>query len=245
MAPLLSTLKGVTIETDHDKVAQDTKVRWLPLLSVPGMLGMTPGHRAGGRALPRGGAGARRRLARAARHRLQDRHQLGVRPFRQAAFPAARHSAREFCVARRAAGRATDLAAKGRSRGADRAKSPFGHKIATLDADPAADADFFLDTAAIMMNLDLVVTCDTSVTHLAGALARPVFVALPVVADWRWMIGREDSPWYPSCASSARPRPAAGTRCWRALPRPCALLPRLDLDEPIWNFSRGRHVASV
>jgi hypothetical protein len=36
------------------------------------------------------------------------------------------------------------------------------------------------------------------VTHLAGALARPVFVALPVVADWRWMIGREDSPWYPT-----------------------------------------------
>jgi hypothetical protein len=36
------------------------------------------------------------------------------------------------------------------------------------------------------------------VTHLAGALARPVFAALPVVADWRWMIGREDSPWYPT-----------------------------------------------
>ena len=75
---------------------------------------------------------------------------------------------------------------------------PFGHKITTLEADPAADADFFLDTAAIMMSLDLVVTCDTSVTHLAGALARPVFMALPVVADWRWMIGRDDSPWYPT-----------------------------------------------
>ena len=68
----------------------------------------------------------------------------------------------------------------------------------TLDADPAADADFFLDTAAIMMNLDLVVTGDTSVAHLAGALARPVFTALPVVADWRWLIGHSDTPWYPS-----------------------------------------------
>ena len=57
---------------------------------------------------------------------------------------------------------------------------PFGDKIVTLDTDPDADADFFLDTAALMMSLDLVVTCDTSVTHLAGALARPVFTAVPI-----------------------------------------------------------------
>ena len=74
----------------------------------------------------------------------------------------------------------------------------FGRKIMAPNADPAADADFFLDTAALMMSLDLVITCDTSVAHLAGALARPVFTALPVVADWRWLVGREDSPWYPT-----------------------------------------------
>ena len=75
---------------------------------------------------------------------------------------------------------------------------PFGNKIVTLDTDPDADADFFLDTAALMMSLDLVVTCDTSVTHLAGALARPVFTAVPIINDWRWLLGREDSPWYPT-----------------------------------------------
>ena len=56
----------------------------------------------------------------------------------------------------------------------------------------------WVDTAAVMMNVDLVVTCDTSVPHLAGALARPTFVALPSVACWRWQLDREDSPWYPT-----------------------------------------------
>ena len=58
--------------------------------------------------------------------------------------------------------------------------------------------DGFIDTAAVMMNLDLVITSDTAVAHLAGALGRPVWVALRAVPDWRWMMGREDSPWYPS-----------------------------------------------
>jgi ADP-heptose:LPS heptosyltransferase len=48
------------------------------------------------------------------------------------------------------------------------------------------------------MNLDLVVSCDTSVAHLAGALGRKTFVALPQIADWRWLLGREDTPWYPT-----------------------------------------------
>jgi tetratricopeptide (TPR) repeat protein len=56
----------------------------------------------------------------------------------------------------------------------------------------------FMDTAAIMKNLDLVITCDTSSAHLAGALAVPVWVALGFVADWRWLLEREDSPWYPT-----------------------------------------------
>lgn len=55
----------------------------------------------------------------------------------------------------------------------------------------------FCDTAAAIMRLDLVITVDTSVAHLAGALNRPVWVLLPFVADWRWLQDREDSPWYP------------------------------------------------
>src|SRR5262249_18522811 len=55
-----------------------------------------------------------------------------------------------------------------------------------------------VETAAIMKNLDLVVTPDTAIAHLAGALGVPVWVALGVVPDWRWLLGREDSPWYPT-----------------------------------------------
>ncbi len=56
----------------------------------------------------------------------------------------------------------------------------------------------FLDTAAILQNLDLLISVDTSVAHLAGALGRPVWTLLPFAPDWRWMTGRSDSPWYPS-----------------------------------------------
>jgi hypothetical protein len=56
----------------------------------------------------------------------------------------------------------------------------------------------FMDTAAIMKNLDLVITSDTATAHLAGALGVRVWVALPTAADWRWMYDRQDSPWYPT-----------------------------------------------
>ena len=56
----------------------------------------------------------------------------------------------------------------------------------------------FMDTAAIMKELDLVITVDTSIAHLAGALGTAVWVFLPRVAEWRWMLERADSPWYPS-----------------------------------------------
>jgi tetratricopeptide (TPR) repeat protein len=56
----------------------------------------------------------------------------------------------------------------------------------------------FVDTAAVMKNLDLVISSDTAVPHLAGALGVPVWVALPWVPDWRWLLRREDCPWYPT-----------------------------------------------
>jgi hypothetical protein len=56
----------------------------------------------------------------------------------------------------------------------------------------------FADTAAIVANLDLVISIDTSVAHLAGAMGKPVWILLCKSADWRWMLEREDSPWYPT-----------------------------------------------
>jgi tetratricopeptide (TPR) repeat protein len=56
----------------------------------------------------------------------------------------------------------------------------------------------FADTAALVANLDLVIAADTAVVHLAGAMGKPMWVLLGLPTDWRWMLGREDSPWYPT-----------------------------------------------
>jgi len=56
----------------------------------------------------------------------------------------------------------------------------------------------FSDTAALISNLDLVISVDTSVAHLAGALGRPVWILLPYLPDWRWLLDRDTSPWYPT-----------------------------------------------
>ena len=71
-------------------------------------------------------------------------------------------------------------------------------QVETLGEDFDAGPDAFLDCAAVMASLDLVITLDSGVAHLAGALGRPVWVALKQVPDWRWFLGRGDSPWYPS-----------------------------------------------
>ncbi len=75
---------------------------------------------------------------------------------------------------------------------------PWGMRVETLGEDFDAGPDAFVDAAAAMMGLDLVVTCDTSIAHLAGALGRPVWVALKQAAEWRWLRDRDDSPWYPT-----------------------------------------------
>jgi hypothetical protein len=83
-------------------------------------------------------------------------------------------------------------------------------------ADRSCDA---LETAALIANLDLVITVDTMVAHLAGAMGRPVWLLLRHEADWRWLAGRDDSPWYPSMRLFRQPRPGD----WAA---PVALIAR-------------------
>ena len=80
----------------------------------------------------------------------------------------------------------------------------------------------FADTAALIANLDLVISVDTAVVHLAGALGKPVWTLLRFAAQWLWMLDREDSPWYPTMRLFRQPsigdwdsvvRQVAG--CWR------------------------------
>ena len=70
-----------------------------------------------------------------------------------------------------------------------------------------AGPDAFVDTVAAMMSLDLVITSDTAIAHLAGALGRPVWLLLQHVPDWRWLLDRSDSPWYPTMRLFRQPRP--------------------------------------
>lgn len=71
----------------------------------------------------------------------------------------------------------------------------------------------FADTAALVSHLDLVITVDTSVAHVAGALGKPTWVLLPFSSDWRWLTHREDSPWYPTVRLLRQQHP----RNWAAL----------------------------
>jgi len=75
---------------------------------------------------------------------------------------------------------------------------PAGMTVLEPGADFDAGADAFVDTAALMAQLDLVVCSDSAVTHLAGALGSPTWVGVKWVPEWRWMLDRDDSPWYPS-----------------------------------------------
>ena len=74
---------------------------------------------------------------------------------------------------------------------------PAGMRVERLGEDFDAGQDAFVDTAAAMQSLDLVISACTSVPHLAGALRRPTWVALKSVPEWRWGLGRDDNPWYP------------------------------------------------
>lgn len=64
----------------------------------------------------------------------------------------------------------------------------------------------FDDTAAALENLDLLISVDTSVAHLAGALGRPVWTLLERSPDWRWLLNRSDTPWYPTMKLFRQPR---------------------------------------
>jgi tetratricopeptide (TPR) repeat protein len=82
---------------------------------------------------------------------------------------------------------------------------PALEALGLLDPSPAIHD--FADTAALISTLDLVITVDTSVAHLAGALGKPCWVMLPFAPDFRWLLDREDSPWYPSIRLFRQQRP--------------------------------------
>jgi hypothetical protein len=108
-------------------------------------------------------------------------------------------------------------------------KGPGSEQIAMLPEgfvafDAGGKIDDWAETAAVAKNLDLVVTIDTALAHLAGALGVPVWVALPYAPDWRWLLGREDSPWYPTMRLFRQTEPRAWGPVFERMARECAAL---------------------
>ena len=83
---------------------------------------------------------------------------------------------------------------------------PEGMQVESPGDDLDEGEDAFVDTAALMQHLDLVISSDTSTLHVAGALGRPAFLALKFVPAWRWFLNRDDTLWHPSVRLFRQPR---------------------------------------
>ena len=196
--PLLSTLEGVTVAALGEALEFGRKpVRWMPLMSAPAAFDVRPDN------VPRHVpylAADPALIERWSAWLGGDGFKIGI----NWGFGSVRNAFRRRDIPLAAFAPLADIAgvrlislqtgAPVQQIGA----APFRGKIETPEIDIKLAAGSFLDTAALMTRLDLVVTCDTSLAHLAGALARPVFTALPSVPDWRWLRDRDDTPWYPT-----------------------------------------------
>jgi tetratricopeptide (TPR) repeat protein len=198
LAPLLRTVPGIDAVISDQQALDSLDVKsWLPLMSVPHLLDVTPN------ALPVQIpflSAEPDRVADWGRRLGGDKFKVGI---------AWQGNAQNWLDA----GRSIPLQAFAPIAGIPGVrlislqKSPGAEHIDAVGfcaqierpmdaADKSADA--LLDTAALLSNLDLVVTSDSMLAHLAGALGRPTFVALRRIPDWRWLLDREDSPWYPT-----------------------------------------------
>jgi hypothetical protein len=114
--------------------------------------------------------------------------------------------------------------------------------------DFTAELHDFSDTAALVENLDLVISVDTGVAHLAGALGKPIWLLNPYDACWRWLLNRDDSPWYPSLRQFRQPTPwdwhSVLSRVEEALRRLAAGDQR-QLRPPVQKTDAGRASAVI
>lgn len=201
LAPILQTARGIDrlLTADDPLPAFDVHA---PLLNLPGILGTTLGN------IPARVPylAARPELVERWRQHLSgsQRPKIGICWQGTAVMQAAQRKAIPLAFFEPLAQAGAELISLQRGEGTEQiAAANFPLRILPgLD-----DAGAFLDTAAVMMDLDLIVSCDTAVAHVAGALARPVWVPLPFAADWRWLLDREDTPWYPTMRLFRQPDP--------------------------------------
>jgi tetratricopeptide (TPR) repeat protein len=198
LQPLLRTVPGVERVVSDLAALEDCRdVRWASMMSVPGLLGITPD------AVPRNGPFLAAEPERVAAWR----ERLGTHGFKIGIAwqnAGASHLDKLRSIPLREFAPLSDipgvrLISLQKGRGVEEiAAAAFGERIETLGDDFDEAGGAFVDSAAVMMNLDLIVTPCNAIAHLAGALGRPTFVALMRVPEWRWLLERKDSPWYPT-----------------------------------------------
>lgn len=194
MVPLLSTLSGVEV-VESIEARRDDAIRWAPLMSVPRLTGLTI------EAIPSGTPYLSADPERIALWRTR----LGDTGFKIAIAWQGRPNQRMdrgrsmplAALAPLAALPGVRLISLQKHAGSEQIAS-FPGLVETLGPDFDAGDAAFLDAAAVMAVADLVVSTDTSIPHLAGALGRPTMLALRHIPDWRWLLGRDDTPWYPT-----------------------------------------------
>lgn len=193
LAPLMRTLPGVervVISADELK-ADKRSVLWAPLMSMPRLLHLTPN------AVPAQEPYLKAEPERAARWAEKLKGEgLKVGIVWQGAT--AGSAAPLAALAPLADIPGVRLISLQKQPGADPTQVPFAAKLERVFDENDLSADGLAEMAAVMANLDLVVSIDSMPAHLAGALGKPVFLALPYVPDWRWLTERDDTPWYPT-----------------------------------------------
>jgi tetratricopeptide (TPR) repeat protein len=193
LAPLMRTLPGVErVITNADELKADPRrVLWAPLMSMPRLLHLTlnavPAQEPYLSADPA-------RVARWAEKLKGDGFKVGI-VWQGATAGSAVPLAALSPLAEIPGVRLISLQ---KQPGPDITQVPFAAKLERVIDENDLSAEGLLDMAAIMANLDLIVSIDSMPAHLAGALGKPVFLALPHVPDWRWLTERADTPWYPT-----------------------------------------------
>jgi hypothetical protein len=192
---MLKTVPGIErVVTDIKALEGMEKIRWLSMMSVPGVLGITP------ETVPQTAP-----FLAAAPDRVSAwRERLGTHGFKigiawQGSAVNARRSIplREFAVLCDIPD--VRLISLQKGFGVEQIQTvDFADRIETLGPNFDEDGSAFLDSAAVMMNLDLFITCDTAMVHLAGGLGCPTLLGLMHIPEWRWLLDRDDTPWYPT-----------------------------------------------
>ncbi|MCK9915813.1 tetratricopeptide repeat-containing glycosyltransferase family protein [Microbacteriaceae bacterium K1510] len=197
LAPLMRTLSGVerVVTSADDLKADPRRILWAPMMSLPRLLHLMPDAVAAQEPYL---TAEPERVARWAEELKGQGNEKALKVGIVWQGTTAASAAPLAALAPLAEVEGVRLISLQKQPGPNATLVPFAAKIERPLDENDLSAEGLLETAAVMANLDVVVSIDSMPAHLAGALGKPVFLALPYVPDWRWLTERTDTAWYPS-----------------------------------------------